>query len=442
MEECCAWEQTGYRSLRRRINPGRWQDIPQLSSISYLSFTDVLHQVPRLLELVAPNDKKTLLAVCASIRQLVHPFASYVSLQEDDTLQHLLDTAAGPRLQVLELHNVRLTLTAILELTSAPWAALLTGLTLSNCGLNSSIISKLAAGDWPVLKHLSFSNNKLSTTGIKAMAGGNWPRLEHLDLSSNKLNAEAITHLTRLGWSRLSGLELHDNPDMDAKALRRLASGPWPLLKGLGISGQFSLSYLVTEAAFAWPLLDSVYLACDGPPQAVDFAGVWQNMRNMQIKTQCPSWMPSFSMPVMLELIEADWRYLQSLDLSYSHLGSEGLSQLFLGKWPLLSQLDVSHLRLARADFRPSNYKGLACGTWPQLTHLCLSHNWMDDDCAAELVNADWPKLQTLDLSYNDIGATGSASLAQGDWPAMEHLCLHGNKPECVCPCCVLQDGF
>ncbi|KAL3135729.1 hypothetical protein ABBQ38_006197 [Trebouxia sp. C0009 RCD-2024] len=98
MEECCYWDQTGHRSPRRawkqtghcsprrRINPDSWQDYPQLSQ-----FVDVLHAAPRLLELISPNDKKTLLALCTSTRRLVHAFASKVSLQEDGTLQHLLD---------------------------------------------------------------------------------------------------------------------------------------------------------------------------------------------------------------------------------------------------------------------------------------------------------------------------------------------------------------
>lgn len=44
-----------------------------------------------------------------SIRQSVHAFASSISLQEDDTLQYLLNISVGPRLQVLDLQGVKLT---------------------------------------------------------------------------------------------------------------------------------------------------------------------------------------------------------------------------------------------------------------------------------------------------------------------------------------------
>ncbi|KAL3158895.1 hypothetical protein ABBQ32_011610 [Trebouxia sp. C0010 RCD-2024] len=226
MEECCSWDRTGHRSPRRAwkhtghrsprrcINQDSWQDYPQLSQ-----FVNVLHAAPRLLELISPNDKKTLMALCTSTRRLVHAYASKVSLQEDGALQHLLDTAAWPRLQVLEVQDFRLPVTAVPGLTRAPWAALLTSLTLSNCRLNSSTISQLAAGNWPMLQHLSFRNNRLGKTGIKAMAGGNWPRLEHLDLSSNRLNAGAITQLTQYAWTwRLLDLEVHDNPDMSLQS--------------------------------------------------------------------------------------------------------------------------------------------------------------------------------------------------------------------------------
>lgn len=440
--ECCSWEQTGYRSLRRRVNQGSWQDIPQLSYIPYISLIDVLHQAPRLLELVSPNGKRSLLAVCVSTRRLVLAFASCVSLQEDDTLQHLLDTPVGPCLHRLELHGIKLTATAVPELTSTPWSGLLKSLTLSNCGLNSSAISKLAAKNWPMLEHLSFSKNKLGKAAIKAMAGSKWPHLAYLDLSSNKLNASAITALTQLGWSRLAGLQLDNNPDLDSNAIRRLASGSWPFLKHLTISGAFALKDFVRLAASAWPCLESLYLDCDYcPPQTISFAGFGRNLQSLQIQTHYPSQLASFGMPAVLGLTQADWPNLRVLDLSScNHLRSSGFLQLSFGQWPFLSELDVSHSQLSGEDFTPEVY--FALGDWPQLTHLCLSHNGMNDECAAELTIADWPKLHTLDLSYNDIGATGSARLAQGDWPAMEHLCLHGNKPECICPCCTLQAGF
>ncbi|KAL3135730.1 hypothetical protein ABBQ38_006198 [Trebouxia sp. C0009 RCD-2024] len=276
------------------------------------------------------------------------------------------------------------------------------------------------------------------------MAGGNWPRLEHLDLSSNRLNAGAITQLTQYAWTwRLLDLEVHDNPDMDVIAVQKLASGRLLFLRGLGISGGFMLNWFIEEVASAWTRLQSVYLDCDYcPAHDISFAGVWPKLKNLQIKTREPSRRGILAKPVRLELSEAEWPNLQSLDLSYSHLDSAGFSQLALGEWPLLSRLDVSHLPFSEDKFKPEHYAVFALGSWPRLTDLCLSHNGMDDECAAKLISADWPKLRILDLSYNDIGATGSASVAQGKWPDMEHLCLHGNNLECMCPCCILQEGF
>ena len=446
MEECCAREQTGQLSPRRRTNQGSWLHVPQLPPIRYLSLTDVLKATPRLLELVSPDDKKSLAAVCTAIRRLVHAFVTCVSLQEDDTLQHLLDTAAGPRLRVLQLQGISITVKAIPRLTSAPWSVFLGSLTLANCGLQPLTISRLAAGYWPKLQHLSFRNNNLGATAITAMADGRWLALERLDLSSNNLGAEAMARLTQLGWSFLSGLELHDNPDMDAKALRKLASGSWPLLQGLSISGCFTLNHFVKEGASAWPRLESVYLDCNYSPQAISFAGTWRNMQNVKVKTRYPTsmYIAIRPKPLKMEMSGAAWRNLQSLDLSYSHLGGQGFAQLALGEWPLLRELDVSHLDITGDDFMDDDYAGFASGNWPQLTHLCLADNEMEDDFAAALTNAVWPELQILDLSYNCIGASGSAALARGNWPKMEHLCLHENQPECICPTCIcdFEEGF
>ena len=427
--ECFAWGQTGRRTARRRVKPGR------------LSLTDILHEAPRVLQLVSADDKKALSAVCKSIRRLVHAFASSITLQQDDTLQHLLDTAVGPHLCKLDLHGIKLSATAVSGLTSTPWPAL-TSLTLCNCGLNSSIISKLAAGKcWPVLQHLSLRHNKLSTAAVKAMAGNNWPLLRHLDLSSNKLTTIAISQLTQLRWSSFEALDLSKNPHLDSNAIRKLSSGPWPLLKGLDVGGTFGLSFFAQVTASSWPLLENIHINCTYcAPQAVSFAGCWQNVKNLKIITRLPTPLGSFgsfSMPALSGLIEADWTNLQTLNLSFSNLGRSGIMQLSNGRWPLLRKLDISgmcHPSLLTHD----EYADFAQGSWPQLMHLSLAHNELNDECAVQLIDGDWPLLATIDLSYNEIGADGGTGLAVANWPHLEHLCLYGNKPEC-CGCFVAR---
>ena len=209
-------------------------------------------------------------------------------------------------------------MTAVPGLTRAPWSAL-TSLTLSNCGLNSSVIQELAARDWPMLHHLSVSNNKLSTAAVKAMAGSNWPGLRHLDLSSNKLNASAVSQLTQLSWPRVINLDLDDNPDMDSNVVRKLSSGAWPVLKSFTISGSFGLKFFVQVAASPWPLLEMVHVDCNySAPQAINFAGCWLNLKDLKLITRYPSRFGSFSMPAVAGLTQADWPSLQTLDLSCS----------------------------------------------------------------------------------------------------------------------------
>lgn len=423
--ECFAWGQTGRRTARHWVKHGR------------LSLTDILHEAPRVLQLVSPDDKKTLSAVCKSVRRLVHAFASRITLQEDDTMQHLLDTAVGPHLLRLDLHGIKLTATAVSGLNNAPFTSL-RSLTLCNCGLNGSTISKLVAGScWPLLQHLSLRNNKLSTAAIKAMVGSNWPQLQHMDLSCNKLTVSAISQLTQLRWSNLEILDLSSNPYLESNAIRKLSSGSWPLLKGLAIGGSFGLAFFAEVTASSWPLLETIHVNCDYcPPQAVSFAGCWQNVKNLQIVTRLPTPLgsfSSFSMPAVSGLTEANWTNLQTLDLSRSNLGRSGITQLANGQWPLLHKLDISRMLYPEA-LTPDEYADFAEGSWPKLIYLNLAHNKMSDECAVQLTSGDWPLLANIDLSYNDIGADGSAELAEADWPYLEHLCLHGNKPEC-CGC-------
>lgn len=110
-----AWGRTGPRTARIRATQTSSHQLED-----QLSLIKVLHESPRVLELLSPYDKQALSAVCTSSRQSVHAFASSISLQEDDTLQHLLDTAVGPRLQKVTLHGLKLTVKAVPELTSPP----------------------------------------------------------------------------------------------------------------------------------------------------------------------------------------------------------------------------------------------------------------------------------------------------------------------------------
>ena len=416
------WGQTGRRTNKRCASQGR------------LLLTDILHEAPRVLQLVSPDDKKALMAVCKSVHRLVHAFASSVTLQEDDSLEQLLDTAVGPHLQQLCMYGINLTTISVSGLTSAPWSAL-TSLTLNNCGLTNSTITQLAACKWwPELQLLSFRGNQLGSEAIKAMAGKNRPQLRHLDLSSNRLTAYSITQLTQLRWSSIETLDLRYNPGLKYTAIRKLAIGSWPVLKGLAVNGSYDLAFFA-QVAGSWPLLETIQISCDYcVPHAVSFKGCWPNVKHLQIMTPMPS---PFDVPAVSSLTEANWANLQSLDLSYSNLGRKGFTQLADGQWPLLRKLDVSRMQ-HEGLLSPDDVAAFAEGDWPKLTYLGLAHNGMSDDCAMELIDGDWPLLAVINLSYNNIGAEGGDALAVADWPNLEHLCLRQNMRDC-CGCVIAR---
>lgn len=244
----------------------------------------------------------------------------------------------------------------------------------------------------------------------------------------------AISQLPQLSCSSIVTLDLGGNPELDSKAVQKLACGSWPLLKSLPISGKFGLKLFVQVAASAWPLLETVHVTCSySAPQVISFTDCWQNVRDLQIITRYPAGAASFNEQPLAGLIQANWPNLRSIDLSYSNLAGQGMMQLALGQWPLLSKLDVGHIR----KLTPFVYASFASGSWPQLTYLSFAHHQMGDARAAKLVNANWPKLQTLDLRDNEISASGCACLFQGNWPDLQNLCIEEAEPEC--PCCMYK---
>lgn len=115
--------------------------------------------------------------------------------------------------------------------------------------------------------------------------------------------------------------------------------------------------------------------------------------------------------------------HLRHLYMSNTHLSIAAMTQLSMGNWPSLEQLDLSNSRLDAASIAR-----LATGGWPKLTRLNLNSNWLDASAMMELTHGSWPQLQSLDLSGNRLDDAAVAQMASGHWPQLSSLNLYKNK--------------
>lgn len=65
----------------------------------------------------------------------------------------------------------------------------------------------------------------------------------------------------------------------------------------------------------------------------------------------------------------------------------------------------------------------LAAGNWSELRTLNLSHNSLDANAMAQLVQLDMPLLEQLDLDRNRICMKTICHLVNAEWPSLR--CLH-----------------
>lgn len=66
----------------------------------------------------------------------------------------------------------------------------------------------------------------------------------------------------------------------------------------------------------------------------------------------------------------------------------------------------------------------LITGKWPELSHLNVSFNALDNRAMETLAEEQWAELAKLELQGNAIDAVGVALLMKGYWPVLYELQL------------------
>ncbi|KAL0047457.1 hypothetical protein WJX82_003851 [Trebouxia sp. C0006] len=213
---------------------------------------DIIHQAPRLLEMLPQDSLKALSATSRTLRAAVHDMTTVLTIEHEADIACLLK-GHWPHLglvimrtqeygyssffllqplqhpQLMGHDKNRFYAQPLRHLLGKDWSGLrrldLTQVKSSSMGL--AVVAQLSQGDWPLLTSLDLSDNKLGADSMLEVIKGKFPALESLDVSSNKLDVEAMRQLVKGDWPTLMYLWLSINPLLNAEGIQQLSHAKW-----------------------------------------------------------------------------------------------------------------------------------------------------------------------------------------------------------------------
>ncbi len=341
---------------------------------SAITFIEVVHQAPRLMELLPPESLKALSGVCHFLHRYCRSLVRGIMVADPSDMRHIL-SKAWPKLGLIFLsfigdyaksHDMDYYDSLLNDQWTSRWSLVLWGeefrgdsvgaiiwlVNPAQADLNQSrIISQAHHAfllSW-LRSRLSgpidvrLLRNCLGAAGFKYLSSGNWPNLVELDLCGRNVHAHAVAFLVQGQWSGLRALNLSNN-QLDALSIAYLVKGNWPYLTRLDLSCND---------------LDATAVA---------------------------------------QLIEGNWSELQMLDLSFNSLQDAGVMCLSQGNWP-----NLQILRLCRVGLDALGAQYVSDANWRKLQYLYLQGNEIGAAVATHLVNGLCPCLMHLEVGHNDV---------------------------------------
>ena len=407
------------------------------------AFLDIIHQAPRLLEMLPQDSLKALSATNRNLRAAVHNMTTILTIEHEADIACLLK-GDWPHLGLVIMRNQEYGYSSYSQLLTAKWRLLaridlstrcfgsvdvvfllqplqhpqllghdknrfyaqplrhllgkdwsglrrldLTQVKSSSMGL--AVVAQLSQGDWPLLTSLDLSDNKLGADSMSEVIKGNFPALESLDVSSNKLDVEAMRQLVKGDWPTLKYLWLSINPLLNAEGIKQLSHAKWGQLHDMSLS-YTSVTADMMEELVKLPLPKLKTLSLSGCGLEVAAVSV---------------------------LARAHWPALRSLRLTENRLPAEAVSQLIRGRFPALRLLDLSNCKMNAASMQC-----LIQGDWPLLEDIDLSYNQLDSEAIQYLLKPRWTSMTNLSLNHNTFDVHAVEDLTNGDWPLLRFLCL------------------
>ncbi len=387
---------------------------PMLPAVSIM---EVVHQAPRLMELLTPEGVKALTATCTQLRQdFRHRVTTIRMTNEQD--QAMLFADKWPSLVMVVIDttvNVEEQLSGNRFMPYLPekeWA------TMVRFQVEESLVNP--SNGMPGCKQsvaLIVTATHQSSQDMNAKVYG---------IALARLATEWVAKTRRM-FVFLRSESAYMNP------FKYLHMGDWPCLERIICHGHYGNTLPVS--CFWGDSTSNLQIAimsqCSLDVEAVQ-----------SLVTTCPHLYHLSLTACKLEaaaltcLSQARFLSLEKLDLSQKSLGLSGVQSLSSCDLPALQRLILNDSNLSALAAMH-----LAQGCWPNLTHMDIFDNQLNVEAVAYLIKGKWPLLQELGLSWTCVPEAAFAVLGVVD--ACKQF---ENKTSCnrlhYMPVSLLRSGF
>ena len=285
--------------------------------------------------------------------------------------------------------------------------------------LSITFVEPMRSGDQPLqLRRLNLGLNDLNEISVQALVQADCCTLSHLDLCTRAEGRNFVQHGTLLSqgqWPHLTWLVLPGNIGLPA-----LASASWPALQSLELSGPTAAHDLVAFLqSFSHRLQTLVvpFLHIDKHTTAAPLAQDWPPNTRLGLTIVA-------DIQALQSFSKHSWPAWSVTVLKGSCAASTMATELSKHQSTVLERLIMVNPGMGATGDLPWD---LAHGKWPSLKHTDFSKNFLTDEFAHALSQADWPALEVMDLRSNSFDRPGKRQLAQA-WPLLEKLKSRNNN--------------
>ena len=183
-----------------------------------MPLSDLIHQVPRLLELMPSECLAALIATSRTHRSQIHNYVTSITISDPTHASDLISCSwprlvkwtladqDSHRLQTIHVHcDVTVAAASVLAKASmlSKWQLQLEGNQLS-----AAVAAKIAKGDWPFLVGLHFRRAKLTRAVVQELVAASWPALTFLGTLGMPVDMGIFSLLSHARWPQLAHMSM------------------------------------------------------------------------------------------------------------------------------------------------------------------------------------------------------------------------------------------